>query len=421
MTTRTDNDAAISSEKPTPAVTRSLDAVATPTMRERISGGLQRVKDGDLGPLPVIVGLIIIWVFFQVRNENFLTARNLNNLILQIAVLGTLALGLVMVLVIGEIDLSIAAVSGFCAGVLAQLLAHGWGAGRAIIFSLVAGLVIGLVQGALVVFVHMPSFVVTLTGLLVWQGLLLGLIGDAGEVRIADPFIKAIASSYLTTGFAWTLGILLIAGVLAAGLLARRSELRLGLTPKPWFQLAVRVAVVAAAVAVVVTVLGGYFGVPWVLVLLVALVIILSMVLTQTAWGQHLYAIGGNREAARRAGIGVRGSVLAVFAIASTIAAVAGILDASRQFAVSNAAGGGNLGLNAIAAVVIGGTSLFGGRGKAYTALLGALVVGSVANGLDLLGESAAVKNTTTGIILLAAVAVDALSRRRRQLTGRAA
>lgn len=422
MSTRTDIAASAAAPgEPARTPHASLDATPAPTVPERMAAVLQRVKDGDLGPLPVIIGLIIIWVFFQVRNENFLTARNLNNLILQIAVLGTLALGLVMVLVIGDIDLSIAAVSGFCAGVLAQLLAHGWGTGAAIVFSLAAGLVIGLVQGALIVFVHMPSFVVTLTGLLVWQGLLLGLIGDAGEVRIADPFIKSIASSYLTTGFAWTLGLLLIAGVLAAGLLARRSEQRLGLTPKPLVQLLARVAVVAAAVAVVVTVLDGYFGVPWILVLLVGLVVLLGLLLTQTAWGQHLYAIGGNREAARRAGIGVRGSVLAVFAIASTIAAVAGILDASRQFAVSNAAGGGNLGLNAIAAVVIGGTSLFGGRGKAYTALLGALVVGSVANGLDLLGESAAVKNTTTGIILLAAVAVDALSRRRRQLTGRAA
>ena len=169
-----------------------------------------------------------------------------------------------------------------------------------------------------------------------------------------------------------------------------------------------------------ISVLDSYFGVPWILVVLVLLVVGLSSVLSLTAWGQHAYAIGGNREAARRAGIGVRGSVLTVFAVAATVSALAGIIDASRQFAVSNAAGGGNLGLNAIAAVVIGGTSLFGGRGKAYTALLGALVVGSVSNGLDLLGESAAVKNTTTGIILLAAVAIDSLSRRRRQLAGRA-
>ncbi len=390
------------------------------SLRSWVGSGVQRVKDGDLGPLPVIIGLVVIWAFFQTQNPNFLTARNLNNLILQIAVLGTLAVGLVAVLVIGEIDLSVAAVSGFCAGVLAQLLAHGWSTGPAILAALGSGLVIGLAQGALIVYVHMPSFVVTLTGLLVWQGLLLGLIGDAGELRIADPFVKAIASSYLTTGFAWILGGLLIAGVLIGGLRARTHETRLGLPGESWGRLTTRVAVVSAAVAVVVAVLSGYFGVPWILVVLVGLVLLLGGVLTQTAWGQHLYAIGGNREAARRAGIGVRGSVLSVFAIAATVSALAGIIDASRQFAVSNAAGGGNLGLNAIAAVVIGGTSLFGGRGKAYNALLGALVVGSVANGLDLLGESAAVKNTTTGIILLAAVAVDAISRRRRQLSGRA-
>lgn len=407
--------------RPTSApLTAPTGRPATAGMAESFRNSLRRIKDGDLGPLPVIIGLIAIWIYFQSRNDNFLTARNLSNLILQIAVLGTLAVGLVLVLVVGEIDLSVAAISGFCAGVLAQLLAHGWSTPLAIGIAIGTGVVIGVVQGALVVYLHIPSFVVTLTGLLVWQGLLLGLIGDAGEVRISDSFVKSIASSYLTAGFAWTLGVILIVGVAAVGLLNRREGRRLGIETVALWQIAVRVAVVAAAVAVTISVLDSYFGVPWILVVLVVLVVGLSAVLSQTAWGQHAYAIGGNREAARRAGIGVRGSLLTVFAIAATVSAVAGIIDASRQFAVSNAAGGGNLGLNAIAAVVIGGTSLFGGRGKAYTALLGALVVGSVSNGLDLLGESAAVKNTTTGIILLAAVAIDSLSRRRRQLAGRA-
>ena len=391
-----------------------------PSMAQMLTSAVRRVKDGDLGPLPVVIGLIGIWIYFQSHNSNFLTSRNLSNLILQIAVLGTLAVGLVLVLVIGEIDLSVAAISGFCAGVLAQLLAHGWSTPVAVLLAIATGVVIGVVQGALVVYLHIPSFVVTLTGLLVWQGLLLGLIGDAGEVRISDPFVRSIASSYLTPGFAWILGALLVIGVAAAGLLSRAEGRRLGVETGSTLQVLGRTAVVAAAVVVTISVLDSYFGVPWILVVLVVLVVAVGFLLTQTAWGQHVYAIGGNREAARRAGIGVRGSVLAVFAIAATISAVAGILDASRQFAVSNAAGGGNLGLNAIAAVVIGGTSLFGGRGKAYTALLGALVVGSVSNGLDLLGESAAVKNTTTGIILLAAVAIDSLSRRRRQLAGRA-
>jgi D-xylose transport system permease protein len=369
--------------------------------------------------LPVVVGLVVIWGYFQARDSSFLTPRNLSNLILQIAVLGTLALALVLVLIIGEIDLSVAAISGLCAGLLAQALAAGWPTWAAIVLAVVAGIGIGLLQGALVVFLHMPSFVVTLTGLLVWQGLLLGLIGDAGEVRIQDPFVKAIASSYLTAGFAWFLAAVLVAGVLAAGLAARREARGLGLPGQGLAPVLARTTGVAAAAAVTIVVLESYFGVPWILVLLVALVLVLGAVLGQTAWGQHAYAIGGNREAARRAGIGVRGSVLTVFTVAAAVSALAGILDASRQFAVSNAAGGGTLGLNAIAAVVIGGTSLFGGRGKAYTALLGALVVGSVANGLDLLGQSAAVKNVATGVILLAAVAIDALSRRRRQASGR--
>ena len=392
-----------------------------PSARQALRRLAGRVRDGDLGPLPVILGLIVIAGYFQARNANFLTARNMSNLILQTAVLGTLAIGLVMVLLIGEIDLSVAAVSGFCAGVLAQLLAHGWGTVPAIAAAVGTGLVIGAVQGALVVFGHMPSFVVTLTGLLVWQGLLLALIGDAGEVRIRDPFVKDIASSYLTPGFAWTLGIVLVAGVAAASVAARAEARRLGLPGQPLPALAARTLLVGAAAVATIVILDAYFGVPWLLVALVALVLLLGGVLGQTVWGQHIYAVGGNREAARRAGINVRGTALTVFTVAGGVSALAGIFDASRQFAVSNAAGGGTLGLNAIAAVVIGGISLFGGRGRAYMALLGALVVGSVGNGLDLLGESAAVKNTATGVILLAAVAIDALSRRRRQVAGRAA
>jgi D-xylose transport system permease protein len=392
-----------------------------PSARQALRRLAGRVRDGDLGPLPVILGLIVIAGYFQARNANFLTARNMSNLILQTAVLGTLAIGLVMVLLIGEIDLSVAAVSGFCAGVLAQLLAHGWGTVPAIAAAVGTGLAIGALQGALVVFGHMPSFVVTLTGLLVWQGLLLALIGDAGEVRIRDPFVKDIASSYLTPGFAWTLGIVLVAGVAAASFAARAEARRLGLPGQPLPALAARTLLVGAATVATIVVLDAYFGVPWLLVALVALVLLLGAVLGQTVWGQHIYAAGGNREAARRAGINVRGTALTVFTVAGGVSALAGIFDASRQFAVSNAAGGGSLGLNAIAAVVIGGISLFGGRGKAYMALLGALVVGSVGNGLDLLGESAAVKNTATGVILLAAVAIDALSRRRRQVAGRAA
>jgi D-xylose transport system permease protein len=416
MSTHTHSDTG-QETTPAPAAASATRTSVTDTLRQ----AWLRVRDGDLGPLPVIVGLAAIWIYFQARNDQFLTARNLSNLILQIGVLGTLAIALVLVLVIGEIDLSVAAVSGFCAGVLAQLLAHGWGTLPAILGAIATGAAIGLLQGVLVVHLHMPSFVVTLTGLLVWQGLLLGLIGDAGEVPISDPFVRDIASSYLTPGFAWTLGVLLVAGVLLTQLASRRTARRLGLPGPTTAAITTRTGVVAAASVATIAILDSYFGVPWVLVVLVAMVLVLSAVMSQSAWGQHVYAIGGNREAARRAGIGVRGSVLTVFVLAAAVSALAGIIDASRQFAVSNAAGGGNLGLNAIAAVVIGGTSLFGGRGKAYTALLGVLVVGSVGNGLDLLGQSAAVKNTATGIILLAAVGIDAFTRRRRQLSGRAA
>ncbi|HWE89791.1 MAG TPA: hypothetical protein VG317_10065 [Pseudonocardiaceae bacterium] len=381
---------------------------------------LSRLSDGDLGPLPVIIGLAVIWVFFAYADPHFLTARNLSNLILQMAVLGTISLGLVTVLVMGEIDLSVAAVSGFCGGIFAIGLQHGWPAPVMIVVALLAGAVIGLLQGSIATLLGIPSFVVTLTGLLVWQGLLLLVIGDQGDVAISDPFIRSIANSYLTPASGWALGAVLVAGFVAMTAAKVRAERSnpghgLSLAAGAW-----RVSMVVVAVVVTVAVLNSYFGVPWLLVILVSLTLLATLVMSQTPLGRHIYAIGGNRDAARRAGIKVLGVVVLVFVIGATLASFAGILDASRQFSVSNGAGGGDLELNAIAAVVIGGTSLFGGRGKPYHALLGALVVGSVSNGLDLLGQSAGVQDAATGLILLVAVSLDAFTRRRRIAAGRA-
>ncbi|HEY0535710.1 MAG TPA: sugar ABC transporter permease [Actinoplanes sp.] len=367
----------------------------------------------------VLIGLIVVWVFFQSLNANFLSARNLSNLLLQIAVLGTLAVGMVMVLILGEIDLSVGAIAGVSAAMLALLITdHGWPAWAAVVAALALGAVIGVIHAVVITAAGIPSFIITLAGLLVWQGVQLWLVGDGGQIPIRDQAIRSIASSYLVPGFGWVVAVLVVAGFAGVRLVRRNRRISHGLTVAPTTTEAAAVAAVAVVVLAITWVLNSYFGIPWVFVLLLALVAAGGVLMTGTTFGRHVIAIGGNREAARRAGIPVRRTVILVFALISAIAALAGIIEASRQFSASNALGGGTLQLNAIAAAVIGGTSLFGGRGRIYHAILGALVVGSVQNGLDLLGEPAAVKNIATGVILVVAVVLDAVSRRRRLARG---
>jgi D-xylose transport system permease protein len=363
----------------------------------------------------VLIGLVLVWGFFQSLNGNFLSARNLSNLLLQIAVLGTLAVGMVMVLILGEIDLSVGAIAGVSAAVLARLITgQGWPAWAAVGAALLLGAVIGVVHGGIITAAGIPSFIITLAGLLVWQGVQLWLVGDGGQIPIRDQQIRSIASSYLVPWFGWVLAVLVVGGFIGVRLLRRRRRLRNGLAvPAPAAEGAA-VALVAAVTAAITWLLNSYFGIPWVFVLLLGLVAAGGVLMTGTTFGRHVYAIGGNREAARRAGIPVTRTVVLVFALISAIAALAGVIEASRQFSASNALGGGTLQLNAIAAAVIGGTSLFGGRGRVHQAILGALVVGSVQNGLDLLGEPAAVKNIATGVILVVAVVLDGHFRKSR-------
>jgi D-xylose transport system permease protein len=376
----------------------------------------RRMSQGELGPWPVLIGLGLIWLLFESQNDRFLTARNLSNLILQIGVVGTLAVGVVIILLLGEIDLSLGAVTGVTAGLLGVLLTtHGWASAPAILVVLVAGACIGLIQGLATTLLHVPSFIVTLAGLLAWQGVQLMLLGDVGELLVQDQSVRALASDYLTPAQSWTLGALLIIGYAWTQWRrrARRVRADLGIGSIPQF--VVRVCAVAVVVAGLIALLNAYFGVPYILALLLAVVLLFSWLTERTVFGRHIYAIGGNAEAARRAGIRVGAVRVICFVLVSTLAAVAGVLSASRQFSVSTGTGGGTLLLDAIAAAVIGGVSLFGGRGRIYQAALGALVIGSVQNGLDLLGQSASVKDIATGVILVLAVGIDALSRRRSQ------
>lgn len=375
----------------------------------------------DTGSLTVVIGLAIVWVVFQALNENFLSARNLSNLVLQIAVLGTLAIGMVIVLVLGEIDLSVGAIAGVSAATMALTVTRsGWTPAAGIAVALLVGASIGLIHGAIITAFGIPSFIVTLAGLLVWQGVQLALVGDGGEIPIRDPFIRAIASTYVPSPAGWAIAAVALVAVVLARAAGRRRRRRLDLTVAALRSELVRLALSSVIVVGVVALLNSYFGIPWVLLFLVTLMTLCTLVMHQTRFGRHLYAIGGNREAARRSGIRVRSATVAVFVIVSVIASAAGVIEASRQFSASNALGGGTLQLNAIAAAVIGGTSLFGGRGRIYHALLGALVVGSVQNGLDLLGQPAAIKNVATGVILILAVIVDAVGRRRRLARGAA-
>ena len=385
----------------------------------RILAGLPLPRSSSA--LTVIVGLVVVWGLFQLLNDNFLSPRNLSNLLLQIAVLGTLAIGMVLVLVIGEIDLSVGAIAGVSAATLAIAVTQ-WGvpAAVAILIALVVGAVIGVIHGLVITSFGIPSFIVTLAGLLVWQGVQLAIVGKDGQIPIRDEFIRSIASSYAAPAVGWALAAVFVAGFAVLRMLRRVRRRRAGLAVVAPARDIVSIVIVAVLAAVVTWLLNSYFGIPWVFVLVIALLLAMTVLLTATPFGRHMYAIGGNREAARRAGIPVRRVVITVFIVISAIAALAGIIEASRQFSASNALGGGTLQLNAIAAAVIGGTSLFGGRGRVYHALLGALVVGSVQNGLDLLGQPAAIKNIATGLILVLAVIIDAIGRRRRLARGAA-
>jgi D-xylose transport system permease protein len=382
------------------------------------------VKAGDLGSLPIVVGLILIAIVFQTQNSNFLTAGNFVNLIVQAAAITCIGMGIVFVLLLGEIDLSVGYVSGV-AGVTVALLtfpdnSHVFAAGPALVIALLVGLAIGTLHGLIITKIGIPSFVVTLAGLLGWNGVVLLLIGDRGTVIIQNNFFVGFANDFVASATAW---ILAIAGIaLYAGMLVwqRAQRARVGLASIPDTVLLLRVAGLAIALLAVVYVCNEDRGVPYVLLVLGGVYIFWTYVLNRSRFGRHIYAVGGNTEAARRAGINVDNVKLACFAICSMMAALGGIILASRLRSVDTNSGGGTILLYSIAAAVIGGTSLFGGRGNVKSAVLGALVIASIDNGLGLLGLSSGTKFVITAGVLLLAVTVDSLARKGRESHGRA-
>jgi D-xylose transport system permease protein len=384
------------------------------------ASALRRFVQGDLASLRVVLGLAVIWAIFQFENDRFLSAENLTNLMLQITAVGLISIGIVYVLLLGEIDLSVGAVSGLAAAVMTVLnVEHGWSPYLAIAAGIAVGAAIGLLQGSLFSRFGVPSFVVTLAGLLAWQGALLQVLGSTGSININNPKITGLANTFYSDAVGWVIAAVVIAAYAGVVLVGHRSRTAHGLKGEGLTPLVVRIAAVALVTIVAVVVLNSDRGVPLALLILLAFVVGFEYVARRTRFGRHVYAVGGNAEAARRAGIGVNKIRVAVFCLAGSMAAIGGILAASRLLAVNQSSGGSELLLLAIAGPVIAGTSLFGGRGAVWTALLGALVIGSIANGMDLLALSSAVKFMVTGGVLLLAVIVDAIARQQRQAAGR--
>lgn len=362
--------------------------------------------------LPVLLALIAIWTYFGIAEPAFLSPRNFYNLFMQSSVVGTLAVGITIVLLLGDIDLSAAATAGVGAAFLAVLLVAGVPGPIACLGAMGVGIVLGSAQGLLTAYVGIPSFVVTLAGLLGFQGIMLKILGTNGAINMRDPFVRGLTTETLDPSIAWIAVVISIA-IFGALVLRRQAERRKrDLELEKPFALWGGIAIFAVALVAAVAMLNLYRGVPVLVILLLGLTGTLGWVTTSTPFGRSLFAVGGNAESARRVGMNVKHIRVAAFAIVGLMSTIGGIVGASRYASVSfNAFAGGPLLLEAIGAAVIGGTSLFGGRGSVWNAILGALVIGSLGNGLDLSGASAADKLMFSGSILLLAVAVDAISR----------
>jgi D-xylose transport system permease protein len=393
------------------------------SVREAITGFGHRVRGGDLGSLPVVIGLVLIWAIFQLLNPTFLSPQNLVNLAVQCAAVGTIAIGIVLVLLIGQIDLSVGSVSGLSGVIVGVTFVNlGWPLGVAIVAAILAGGVLGLIYGLLFTRFGVPSFLITLAALLSVLGLQLWVLGKNSTINIPfdSPLVFFTQQLFLPPWLAYT-----FAGVAALGMFfsdwrttVRRR--RAGLQEGSLALMAVKAAVLLVALCVVVWYLAQDRGVGAMFLLFVLLVALMNFLLRRTRWGRSVYAVGGSVEAARRAGVRVDRVYISVFVLCSSFAALGGVLAAGRLASVSLSSGGTDTSLNAIAAAVIGGTSLFGGRGRAWSALVGILVIQSISNGLILLNLDSSYRYMITGVVTLLAVIIDSLSRRSRASHGQA-
>jgi D-xylose transport system permease protein len=381
------------------------------------------IKSGDVGSLPVIIGIVAITIFFTSKTSIFFSAVNFTNLIGQMAAVSVIAIGVVFVLLIGEIDLSIGYVSGVAGVVVAELAkpdsGHQVPGLIAIAAALACGAAIGALQGSFVALIGVPSFVVTLAGLLAWQGVILKALGTEGVIGIQDKQINDVSNYVLTKNWGWAVAIVFTLGYALAGFGAYWGRRRAGLRAGNLVITTARVAFFGLLAFAAVAVCNHARGVPLVGLIVLFLVVLGSYLASRTTFGRHVYAVGGSAEAARRAGINVKLIRILVFMISGAMAAMGGVMLASRLNSIDLSAGGGTLLLDSISAAVIGGVSLFGGRGRVSGALFGGLIIGMISNGIDLVGYTDAVKYITTGVILLAAVTLDTVLRRRQAAAGR--
>ncbi|WP_409188162.1 sugar ABC transporter permease [Bradyrhizobium sp. RDM4] len=393
------------------------------TIGGTIGAFVDRVRSGDLGSLPVVVGLLIICTAFQSLNPVFLAPDNLVNLLFDCSTVGVISLGIVCILMVGEIDLSVGSVSGFSSALVGVLWVNqDWPLALAIVTALGLGAAIGGLYAFLFNRLGMPSFVSTLAGLLAWLGLQLYLLGSSGSINLpyGSPLVNFGQMLVMPPVVSYALAALAGAVVFATGYRMAARRRAAGLSASSLGRLLLKGALVVIVLEFIVYYLNLARGVPWMFGLFVGLCVVMNYALKRTKWGRSMSAVGGNREAARRAGINVRRIHASAFVLCSTLAAAGGILAAARLASSSQQAGTGDVNLNAIAAAVIGGTSLFGGRGSAYSALLGIIVIQSIASGLTLLDLSSSLRYMITGAVLAVAVIVDSLARRSRLSHGRA-
>jgi D-xylose transport system permease protein len=386
----------------------------------------KRVRGGETGVLPVVGGLVLVSVIFQSLNGNFLTAGNLINLLVQAAVFALLGMAEVFVLLLGEIDLSVGYVAGISAVATAWLAQpqNGWPWWAAILTALAAAALIGLLHGTLITRIGLPSFVVTLAGLLFWEGVMLFVLGNGGALLISDTVLVAISSGNLPRLGGWAVAavVVVVFGVVVWRRDARRRDV--GLTAPPVSLTAAKIGAGAVGGTALVLLanadrgrLAPVYGLPWVVLLVAAVLVAWGYLLGRRRFGLYLYAVGGNAEPARRAGIPLARIRTHAFVLCSLTSGIAGIVYASRLRSISTSLDGGTLVLYAVAGAVIGGTSLFGGRGKMVHGVLGGLVIAAIDNGMGLLGFSAAAKYMVTALVLVVAVTIDTVARRRRPST----
>ncbi|MER6677020.1 sugar ABC transporter permease [Streptomyces sp. NPDC000983] len=413
-----------------PEAARGSDVAVDPRLLVReqglagyVSEFKRKMKAGDLGSIPVVIGLAVIWIIFQSLNSNFLTAGNLSDISVAMVGTGMIAVGIVFVLLLGEIDLSVGSVSGVAGATFAVLnVTNGMNEWLAFVLAILTGTAAGAIHGFFFAKIGVPAFAVTLAGLLFWNGFMLKILGDNGTINLDSEGIVAKLTSYYFSDVAAAYGLAVVAVVLffLSSFYGNRRREAAGVPSRPLSDTILRTVLLAVVSFAVAAVYNSYKGLPLAVVLFIAVLLLTDFVLRRTAYGRKVFALGGSVEASRRAGINVEMVRISVFAISGTFAAIGGLFIASKIASANQGAGAGDLLMNAIAAAVIGGTSLFGGRGRTWNALLGVLVIVSIQYGLALEGIASPVQYMITGGVLLATVVIDAVTRKTQKTAGRA-